>query len=92
MKFLADDAGRLAVKWLATWRQCRGEQRRGEQRCSLCAGFESAIWELQQRDYPTTTTREEYRVHRLQKHPVSPEHAGPQRLTYTRVVVDNDAA
>ena len=68
------------------------EHRHGERRCSLCAGFESAIWELQQRDYPTVTTEEEYRVHRLQSHPVSQERAGPQPLTYTRVTLDNDAA
>lgn len=92
--------------WLATWRQWRGidrcgehrrrddrrGDRRGERQCSLCAGLESAIWELQQRDYPTATMEEEYRVHRLQSHPVSQAHAGPQRLTYTSVVVDNDAA
>jgi hypothetical protein len=95
----------MAVRWLVTWWRERGERRRGalhdgghhgcalrDQRCSVCAGFESAIWELQQRSYPTTTTEQEYRLHRLQRHPVSQEHAGPQPLTYTRIVVDNDAA
>jgi hypothetical protein len=85
-------AGGWAVKWLATWWRGRAERPRGAQRCGVCAGFEAAIWELQQRGYPTAMTEDEYGLHRLEGHPVSREHAGPQPLTYTRTMLDNDAA